>query len=1593
MNMNDDILTPDRWDLDFYKPEDIVGRDPQAQWVKRSAAVAANNAAKSFYAKTGKRININSDGAYRRGTRVSWDNPGAKRSRHLSGDAFDFQVQDLSDEEREAFLGHLQEQGFKGFGFYTPEQGGHLHADFGNARTWGSVPVWAAKRLKGDPSIDQTPIPYEVQTAVDEMVKLHNIDRRTAYAIAYAESSYTSNKRVGTSSAAGLYQMTDGNWQYLTGKYANKHPEITSWDRDNPRHNALMMGYSIKENMDVLRKRLGRDPTPGEIYGAHFLGATGFPRMVGYARNNPNGYAYEGASEAAVKANRAVFFHKDGRPKTVAEFMSWTDAKAWKAPGFDAIDVKNKSLISFVKGRPVEPVQNPLPPEAPSAGPITNVAKSAGEAAPAENRANGMVAEARAKTVTPNTASGVGYTPVTREDIYVPPVTTSMSASKAAEVRMQHAEDTVGLSTYVADAFKTTNIIPWLYRGTPELAPDPNYIVREEEAQALVDGIDPRYHGFVIGQLSEAAALRARETALDMMESEARLAELGIAGIGLQFVAAAADPVSTIAAAAGVGVGAKMSQFANIGGKFRAALMGGTASVAATGALQLSGDPRITAQDYVVSGLAGMGLGALMGKSKALETENVELAKGFAAAMDQRMAEVQSELAGAGAALNPDAKYVAPNMNAAIAQLEANTVPELAFKNVPTIGAVESLMKSPNPAARLFGSYLGENAIGTKGFKVMPVAASERAKRLETSNLARFAQSYQQGFGEYVKEHGGNKFTSLQLIGKFNDEIGRYIRTRDPAAAEMFSPAVKKVAQEQRKLQKRLLTLAKNPGEEMGKQMTGLKAANAVDFDDHYLYRVWDNEKLQQLSTQDLEGLLRAAIRDAQPDIDEKLVRRMAAGAAEGMKKRAHGWDDTLHRFMDFDEDALRAVLNDAGMKGEELEDALKLLTKAQPEGEKGTISRMKRRIMLTESKKFLVNGREMSVEDYLVNDAVSLFTAYNRQMSGRIAMAQTQIFDPKTGEVILDGIRSDADFEKVIEQVWARGASDGVSVAQIKKDEDDLRFLYDFTTGRLQVQQGAYADTLRLIRKFNFTRVMNQVGFAQIPEMAVTIGQAGWKAALSHMPALRRLVNMRPEDIKAYGVLDEFEAFTGVSTAMTRNWLLSRVDDEASNSLRSFERGTAMAKTENVLENMQRVTSTFSGMSGVTDMIQNWNMNVVGQRFVDIAYGANRKNGQLTAGTKNWLSSLGIDADTKVKYRYKNPEHKAIDMVAWRKELAAAKELRLRAALAKMDPKDKVIYERWKHQLDRITKNADIIPENMQDKVELIVKNMDDLLKKNGYITPKPPKMPDTTPWIEGEATMLDRIVDQIQKHAKLEQGLLTDKKLRVMDFNSWTDLEAREAFLGSLYRASRRMVQENDVGQMRRWMSDPTWATVIQFRNFVISAYGKQLLHNIHMARGGDAESLMRAFTYFTATTVMGGAVYALQEKVRSLGRSDADKYLEERLSPKALIAASFQRAGWSSLIPLAVDSTKLGTALMGEPMFNARSTGQSTDMIFGNPTFGLMDSAAKLVGSTGEMIREGRLPTQSELRNAQQLLPFQNMIGVQQILNAMMSGLEEK
>ena len=159
--------------------------------------------------------------------------------------------------------------------------------------------------------------------------------------MAILESRLESFAQAGTSTASGLFQFTDQTWLALVKRHGARYglkvyadaiiKDHGQWVvlgrnmrqrilalRQDPTLSAIMAAEFAKENAAIMRQTLGRAPTDGELYVAHFLGARDAVKLIN-ARTTMPGHESTALFPAAARSNPWIFRKPDGEPRSVAE--------------------------------------------------------------------------------------------------------------------------------------------------------------------------------------------------------------------------------------------------------------------------------------------------------------------------------------------------------------------------------------------------------------------------------------------------------------------------------------------------------------------------------------------------------------------------------------------------------------------------------------------------------------------------------------------------------------------------------------------------------------------------------------------------------------------------------------------------------------------------------------------------------------------------------------------------------------------------------------------------------------------------------------------------------------------------------------------------------------------------------------------------------------------------------------------------------------------------------------------------------------------------------------------------------------------------
>jgi len=230
-----------------------------------------------------------------------------------------------------------------------------------------------------------TSIRSVVESAIQRASSATGVDFSFLMGTAKRESGYNPAAKARTSSASGLFQFVDQTWLSTLKKHGAKYgyaryADLIQQGSDgryrvagdearkavlglklDPHAASLMAGELASDHASYLRGRVGRSPTSGELYAAHFLGPQGSARLIEAVGSSPGASAAAMFPDAAA-ANRSIFY-REGRAATVSEvYANLTRAAGGGgavpdiAPPTSAPET-DQGFVQYATGRRLERIQ------------------------------------------------------------------------------------------------------------------------------------------------------------------------------------------------------------------------------------------------------------------------------------------------------------------------------------------------------------------------------------------------------------------------------------------------------------------------------------------------------------------------------------------------------------------------------------------------------------------------------------------------------------------------------------------------------------------------------------------------------------------------------------------------------------------------------------------------------------------------------------------------------------------------------------------------------------------------------------------------------------------------------------------------------------------------------------------------------------------------------------------------------------------------------------------------------------------------------------------------------------------------------------
>jgi hypothetical protein len=158
----------------------------------------------------------------------------------------------------------------------------------------------------------------DLQAIINAAAEKEGLDPELLQKIGGAESSLKATAKNPKSTAKGLFQFVDKTWAEMGGKPGEQY---------NPQKNAELGARYVKKNFQALADTLGREPSYGEVYAAHFFGPTGAKTLL--TKADPNAPIEQSLAmfESPKRVAKVLKQNPNLKGKTTAQVLADLDAK------------------------------------------------------------------------------------------------------------------------------------------------------------------------------------------------------------------------------------------------------------------------------------------------------------------------------------------------------------------------------------------------------------------------------------------------------------------------------------------------------------------------------------------------------------------------------------------------------------------------------------------------------------------------------------------------------------------------------------------------------------------------------------------------------------------------------------------------------------------------------------------------------------------------------------------------------------------------------------------------------------------------------------------------------------------------------------------------------------------------------------------------------------------------------------------------------------------------------------------------------------------------------------------------------------------
>lgn len=275
-----------------------------------------------------------------------------------------------------------------------------------------------------------------------------------------------------------------------------------------------------------------------------------------------------------------------------------------------------------------------------------------------------------------------------------------------------------------------------------------------------------------------------------------------------------------------------------------------------------------------------------------------------------------------------------------------------------------------------------------------------------------------------------------------------------------------------------------------GKWYEHMRAAGLVDDgalvkSDYYFPRQYSYDKMRQGIMQgntldDYRALFRSALRDVYPSMESETVQRVAKEMVDGIYNGRAGQSGPMWKQLinGMGNDEVVMAMRSAGVDESAIQSFL--TANVRESGSTSPARNLRQRTRFNMDKEYLVNGKNMRMQDLMDTDVAKVMHGYTNRMSGRVGMAYAGVQDlGQLGKMIDESKHTLANPAK-----WEKTVNDTI----------------DFILGGAPADAGQLPDLLRAAGNMANATMLKNSGLYQITDTALAMKEFGMARVLRSM-------------------------------------------------------------------------------------------------------------------------------------------------------------------------------------------------------------------------------------------------------------------------------------------------------------------------------------------------------------------------------------------------------------------------------------------------------------------------------------------------------------